>query len=70
MKDPQTQEEWQEAVDMAEFYLALESARMYGLVVGGPEVNSERCLDILERGKLKGVRPSPDYIQRCIGGLV
>ncbi len=70
MKDPQTPEEWQEAVDMAEFYLTLESARMYGLVVGGPDVNSERCLDILERGKAKGVKPSPEYIQRCLGGLV
>lgn len=33
--EPETAEEWQEAVDVAELYLLLESARQYGLIEGG-----------------------------------
>jgi len=59
VKNPSNAQEWQEAVDAAEFYLALESAKMYGLVTGGPKVNLERCEEILKRGKTLGYRPAP-----------
>jgi hypothetical protein len=58
MTEPQNPKEWQEAIDAAEFYLALDSARQYGLLTGGPTVNVERCIDILERGKRLGYRPA------------
>ncbi len=35
MRDPQTHEEWQEAVDAAAFMVYLHSARLYGLIEGG-----------------------------------
>src|SRR5919109_1085224 len=38
MTEPQNPKEWQEAIDAAEFYLALDSARQYGLLTGGPTV--------------------------------
>ena len=64
-REPQTRAEWQAAVDLAEFYLRLDSARAYGLVTGGPEhINVERCSTILIEGRRKGVRPSPDCIER------
>lgn len=34
-QDPQTPEEWQEAVNAAEFYTLVESARLYGLITNG-----------------------------------
>lgn len=55
--DPKTPAEWQEAVDAAEFFLLLDSSRMYGLIEGGPQVNTRRCLSILRRGKKRGITP-------------
>lgn len=57
MRDPVTREEWQEAVDAAHFLLCLESARQYGLVEGGPEVDIERCVEIIDKGKAQGYEP-------------
>jgi hypothetical protein len=57
MRDPQTPEEWQEAVNGACVMLMVDSARQYGLVFGGPEVNVERCDELLARGKQLGVVP-------------
>jgi hypothetical protein len=59
-RDPQTPAEWQEAVDVAEFLLLLASARAYGLIDGGPTANSERCEEILKRGRELGYRPHKD----------
>jgi hypothetical protein len=66
MKNPRTSAEWQEAVDMAHACLALDSARQYGLVTGGPGVNVARCIDILDEGKRRGVAPSPDAIENFV----
>jgi hypothetical protein len=64
-RQPQTRAQWQAAVDLAEFYIRLDSARAYGLVSGGPEqIDVKRCSEILVEGRRKGVRPSPDCIQR------
>ena len=41
--DPKAPEEWQAAADAADALLRLDSARMYGLVTGGPEVDADRC---------------------------
>jgi hypothetical protein len=57
MVDPSTREEWQEAVNAADFLLRLESARLYGLIEGGPVPDIERCEDIIQRGKVLGVVP-------------
>lgn len=57
MRNPKTSAEWQEAVDAAEFYLALDSAHQYGLVEGGPQINVARCVKLLEKGKALGYQP-------------
>lgn len=67
--DPQTDTEWQDAVDSAYACLALDSARLYGLVTGGPTVNVERCEEILTRGKARGVEPAPDAVERIMSIL-
>lgn len=62
MRNPKTPAEWQDAVDAAEFLLALESARIYGLVSGGPVGNLERCEDILAAGRARGVTPAAVHL--------
>lgn len=57
--DPRTPAEWQDAVDSAEFCLALQSARDYGLIAGGPGVNVDRCAELLARGAAIGIFPAP-----------
>lgn len=59
VKEPVTPQEWQLCVDAAEFFLAVDSCRQYGLLTGGPGVNVERCVGILERGKALGYKPAP-----------
>jgi len=64
-RDPRTRAEWQEAVDLAEFFTHLDSAQKYGLVTGGPAtIDSDRCLDLLIRGRNHGVRPTPGCVER------
>jgi hypothetical protein len=66
---PTTPEEWQNAVDAAEALLHMESARMYGLVKGGPGVNVERCEELLKAGRRKGIRPRRNCVERLVGEL-
>ena len=68
-QDPQTPAEWQEAVDWAEFYTQVDSARKYGLITGGPEVDVRRCEQLLKRGAARGVQPSDDAIRVCLHAL-
>lgn len=51
MREPETLGEWQEAADFAETCLAIDSARHYGLITGGPEINVERCMPALMAGE-------------------
>jgi hypothetical protein len=44
--------------------LALDSARQYGLIKGGPEVNVARCVEILKRGRQLGITPAPDAVEK------
>lgn len=65
-KDPDSPEEWQEAVDVAHVMLHIESARQYGLVRGGPVIDVDRCEQILELGELLGYTPAEDAIERLL----
>lgn len=66
---PQTDEEWQAAVDMAHTYLLIDSARQYGLVEGGPVVNIARCEQLLRQGSERGTVPADDAVKRCMQEL-
>lgn len=59
-------DEWQIVVDMAEGALVLDSTRKYGLVTGGPKVNCDRCVEIIDAGRERGIVPSPDAVERFI----
>jgi hypothetical protein len=64
MSDLETREEWQEAVDAARGALALEAARDYGLVIGGPRADVERCAQLLAKGLELGFIAAPDAPER------
>lgn len=64
--EPETDEQWQEAVDLAEACIMLDSAIKYGLVTGGPRINVDRCQELLDRGKVRGTFPRQDAVERFI----
>jgi hypothetical protein len=57
---------WQELVDSAHALLAIDSARQYGLVQGGPKLNQDRCREILRDGEKRGFRPSPRAFENFV----
>ena len=60
VRDPVTPEEWQDTVDMADFFLSLDAAWKYGMIEPDPQVNVERCAWIVEQGRLlHGIEPTP-----------
>lgn len=70
MKDPQTPAEWQDAVNAAEASLAFESARLYGLVAGGPGIDVDRCQHILAAGRARGIVPIKAGVQADLAALI
>ncbi len=57
MRDPTSLGEWQEAANMAAFWILFNSAQKYGLVTG-PTVNLERAEEIVKCAKRFGIVPS------------
>jgi hypothetical protein len=66
MRDPQTPEEWQEAVDAAAGMRALADCKMYGVIEGGPDINIARCDELLECGRKRGVYPSRPVVDLAV----
>ena len=65
-RQPRTTAEWHEAVDLAEVHLLIHSARCYGLITGGPEVNVDRCQKILKKGRQLGIIPAADCVEKIV----
>jgi len=53
MIEPKTEEQWREAVTLAEVLLDIDAARNFGLLTGGPSVNVDRCVEIVRRGRAR-----------------
>lgn len=65
--DPRTLAEWQSAVDAADALLKLDAARLYGLVTGGPEVDTDMCWDLIYRAEEEyGIEPAEDAVERFL----
>jgi hypothetical protein len=64
--DPTTPAEWREAVCAADFYLAFDAARQYGLITGGDAVNVERCMELLQRAVAFDVLPPSPTLRRAL----
>jgi hypothetical protein len=70
LKEPITNAEWQEAVDLAKGFLHLDAAVKYGLVTwSGGVIYVHRCEDILRQGKERGVTPTPGCVERFVAKL-
>lgn len=64
---PRGRDGWQHAVNLAEIMLELDSVRQYGLIAGGPQINVDRCLDLIGRGARLGIRPAvTDALRRRV----
>lgn len=68
VRDPEGPEEWQDAVEEADFWIGLDAARSYGLMTG-PEVNVERCEELLARGAALGYKPRPTSVERVLARI-
>ncbi|HKP85608.1 MAG TPA: hypothetical protein VJZ26_05910 [Blastocatellia bacterium] len=68
MIDPETTDEWQEAVNIAHICLLLRSAQLFGLVIGAPFVNADRCARILELGRERKIYPQEGAVEIFIAG--
>jgi len=64
-EDPETPDEWQSAVDAADFCLLISAACQYGLITGAPRINVERCQELLERGAELAYFPTPPDRRRA-----
>lgn len=69
MRNPRTRSEWQEAVDAAEAMLLVHGAQRYGLITGGPNVNADRCVAVLERARQHGIVPRAEKVEEILEGL-
>jgi hypothetical protein len=58
MIDPQTPEDWRRAAVLATVALLFDAARQYGLIVGGPVIDTDRCEDLITRAKAQGIVPT------------
>ncbi|HEV8502513.1 MAG TPA: hypothetical protein VGR63_13110 [Casimicrobiaceae bacterium] len=70
VRDPQNDAEWREAMAAAHACLALDAAREYGLVTGGPGINVRRCEEMIRRGEARGVRLTESDIDHAIDHLI
>lgn len=66
--DPETPEEWQVAVDAAQGVLAVELARLLGLIEGGA-AKPQRCAEVIKRGAEIGITPSDDAVREFVGEI-
>lgn len=68
--EPQSLIEWQNTVDAADALLHLDAARLDGTVVGGPDVDVDRCWDLIYRAEeLYGIEPIEDAVERLVEAL-
>lgn len=64
--EPKSPQEWQTCVDAAHALLVLDSARLYGLVAGGPKINVNRAEYLLEKGRRRGFSPDPNAVKKLV----
>lgn len=69
MRNPTTSGEWQQAVNLASALLLIDSAKQYGLVHGGPEIDVPRCEELLQRGRELQVLPVKAGVDAAILGF-
>lgn len=54
--------ELQTIVNICNFLLKVDSARQYGLLEGGPDIDADKCIHYTEWGKRLKIYPDEDFI--------
>lgn len=67
---PSNPEEWRAAVATAHACLSIDAARQYGLIQGGPSVNTDACLEMIAEGERRGVFSTTDEVMVAVRSLV
>jgi hypothetical protein len=67
--DPITDEEWQEVVNEIAVLRVIDAARQYGLITGGPELNHDRCYELLAKAREKDIYPRNPSLRYFLGDL-
>jgi len=70
IREPHTGKELQIVAAGCEALLQLDSARLYGLVTGGPIVNVDRCEQLIARAKREGCSPSEAQVDAVLQLIV
>lgn len=68
--DPVTDQEWQQVVNNIEVLELIDSARSYGLIKGGPEINRERCDELMAKAREKGIFVNRDAVTHTIAEMM
>lgn len=66
-QDPNTPQEWQEAINRAVLFRALHASKFYGMVEGGPTIDIDRCDEIFAQAIAQGYRPNATLEQLLAG---
>jgi hypothetical protein len=69
-EQPKTPQQWQEAVNLAELYSRVDAAVKYGFVEFTGTINLDRCHEMLERGRKRGVYPVQAQVDELLRQLV
>lgn len=54
---PVTDPQWQDAVDAAQLLTMLALGQLFELISGLPEIDTQKCSEILEDGRARGITP-------------
>jgi len=69
-QDPQSQAQWREAATLARAYLLIDAAKTYGLMVGGPAIDVDRCERVLEQARARGVEVPDEHAEAAALELI
>lgn len=61
---PQTDDEWQNAIELADWILAVHNARRSGIEHHGPSVDVDRVREIITAAQQRGFKCRPGHIRR------
>ena len=69
-RNPRSREELTYAATLAQAMLLLDSARAYGLVEGGPDVDVARCEELLAEAEDREIVVHQDDVDQAVAQIV
>jgi len=69
VRNPHTSAQWREAVLGAHALRALYDCSLYGLIEGCPNINVDRCDQLIAQGNLRGLRFTAEEVTNAAVGF-